>query len=87
MNNLVFTASAWSEYVFWQAQDKKTLRKINELLRDVMRNPFTGIGKPEALKHEDGQFSRRIDEKNRLVYRVDTDNNIVVISCKDHYKI
>ena len=86
MNKLTFTAFAWSEYLYWQSQDKKTLKKINALLQDIGRSPFSGIGKPEALKYREGCPCRRIDEKNRLVYLVAGDNDITVISCKGHYE-
>lgn len=85
MSNFSFSEDAWEEYLFWQAQDKKTLRKINQLLRDIQRNGYEGIGKPEPLKGEfSGLWSRRIDEKNRLVYRIAPDS-IVVVQCKGHY--
>ena len=70
MNNLVWTHKAWQDYLYWQTQDKKTLKKINELIKDIERNGvLKGIGKPEVLKNESA-YSRRIDEKNRLVYRI-----------------
>ena len=82
---LAWTRDAWSDYVYWQRQDKKTLRRINKLLIDTQRSPFEGIGKPEPLKENlSGFWSRRIDESNRLVYAVD-DNQITVISCRYHY--
>ena len=84
MSKLTFTESGWAEYLYWQVQDKKTLKKINELLRDIDRNNFSGIGKPEPLKNKEGCWSRRIDEKNRLVYRV-LDGSIEIIQCKGHY--
>jgi len=84
MSKLTFTESGWAEYLYWQTQDKKTLKKINELLRDIDRNNFSGIGKPEPLKNKEGCWSRRIDEKNRLVYRV-LDGSIEIIQCKGHY--
>lgn len=86
MNNLIFALVAWHEYLYWQMQDKKTLRRINQLLRDIQRNSFDGIGKPELLKHYDNCWSRRIDDKNRLVYAVNADNDIVIMSCKGHYE-
>ena len=86
MNKLTFTAFAWSEYLYWQSQDKKTLRKINALLQDIQRSPFSEIGKPERLKHREGCFSRRIDDKNRLVYLASGDNDITIVSCKGHYE-
>ncbi|HZW14449.1 MAG TPA: Txe/YoeB family addiction module toxin [Noviherbaspirillum sp.] len=85
MRNLIFTPDAWDNYLYWQSQDKKTLRRINELIRDTQRSPFEGIGKPEPLKGNlTGFWSRRIDETNRLVYEV-TDSEIAVISCRYHY--
>lgn len=85
-NNILFTDRAWEEYCYWQSQDKKTLKKINQLLSDIKRNNFTGIGKPEPLKNElSGYWSRRIDEKNRIVYRIN-DNHIEIVQCKGHYE-
>ena len=76
---------AWKDYVYWQTQDKKTLKRTNQLLQDVRRNGYSGIGKPEPLKGEfAGFWSRRIDEVNRLVYRV-KDGDIEILSCKGHY--
>lgn len=86
MNNLTFAPVAWDEYLYWQMQDKKTLRRINQILKDIQRSPFDGIGKPEPLKHCDGYWSRRIDDKNRIVYSVSGDNDIAIISCKGHYE-
>lgn len=86
MNNISFSVKAWEEYCYWQMQDKRTLRKINILLSDIQRNPFSGLGKPEALKENfSGYWSRRIDNVNRLVYRIDN-NLIEVIQCKGHYE-
>ncbi len=85
MNNLTFTAMGWGDYLYWQAQDKKTLQKINSLLKEIQRTPFSGTGKPEALKRREGCWSRRIDEKNRLVYLVGEDKDVTVVSCKGHY--
>lgn len=77
---------AWSDYLGWQEQDKKTLRKINKLLTDIQRNPFEGIGKPEPLKENlSGCWSRRIDEANRIVYFVQ-DDIVHIIACKSHYE-
>jgi toxin YoeB len=85
MSNITFTERAFDEYLYWQSQDKKTLRKINSLLADITRSPFEGIGKPEGLKGElSGYWSRRIDETNRLVYRVKVDA-IEIYQCKGHY--
>ena len=73
-NNILFTETAWEDYCYWQNQDKKTLKKINQLLNDIKRHNFTGIGKPEPLKNElSGFWSRRIDEKNRIVYKIEND--------------
>lgn len=85
MGNIVFTESAWADYLYWQTQDKKTLRRINALLQDISRNGYDGIGKPEPLKNDfSGFWSRRIDDVNRIVYRV-TEDAIQVIQCKGHY--
>ena len=85
MRNLSFTPEAWDDYQFWINQDRKTFKKINRLIAEAQRNPFDGIGKPEPLKENyTGFWSRRIDEKNRLVYNV-TDNEIQVIGCRFHY--
>ncbi|OOE97218.1 Txe/YoeB family addiction module toxin [Salinivibrio sp. IB643] len=82
---LCWTDDAWSGYVYWQSQDRKTLKRINKLILDVKRTPFEGIGKPEALKENlTGFWSRRIDDTNRLVYAVD-DRSITILSCRYHY--
>ena len=82
---LSWTDEAWNSYAYWQTQDKKTLKRINNLISDVKRSPFDGIGKPEPLKENlSGLWSRRIDDTNRLVYAVD-DTAITVISCRYHY--
>jgi len=82
---IIWFEEAWDDYIYWQTQDKKTLKRINQLLEDISRNNNTGIGKPEPLKGElSGFWSRRIDEVNRLVYRIQ--NGILeVLSCKGHY--
>lgn len=83
---LTWTKEAWSDYTYWQAQDKKTLKRINKLILGTQRSPFEGIGKPESLKENlSGFWSRRIDESNRLVYTVD-DNQLTIISCRYHYE-
>ncbi|GFD80541.1 hypothetical protein KUL118_34030 [Tenacibaculum sp. KUL118] len=83
--SLSWTDEAWNSYVYWQTQNKKTLKRINKLISDVKRSPFDGIGKPEPLKENlSGFWSRRIDDTNRLVYAVD-DTAITVISCRYHY--
>ncbi len=83
---LAWTQEAWKDYVYWQGQDRKTLKRINKLVLDTQRNPFEGIGKPEPLKENlSGFWSRRIDEGNRLVYIVDN-NHLTIISCRYHYE-
>jgi len=82
---LSWTDESWNDYLYWQTQDKKTLKRINRLINDVKRSPFEGIGKPEPLKENlSGFWSRRIDDTNRLVYAVD-DKAITIISCRYHY--
>jgi toxin YoeB len=83
MGKLTFAEKAWEDYLYWQANDKKTLRRINLLLQDISRNGNDGIGKPEPLKHRDG-WSRRIDEVNRLVYRMGEDS-VEILQCRGHY--
>ena len=84
MSEKIWSDDAWRDYLYWQTQDKKTLKKINILLTDTMRNPFEGIGKPEPLKHRQGYWSRRIDDKNRIVYRVEGDS-LVIAAVRGHY--
>lgn len=85
MSKLTFSEQAWEDYLYWQTQDKKTLRRINSLLQDIIRNGYDGIGKPEPLKENlSGFWSRRIDEVNRIVYRISEDC-IEIIQCRDHY--
>lgn len=85
MNDLTFTDKGFADYVYWQLEDRKTVKRINHLLEDIKRNGvMQGIGKPEPLKHRPG-YSRRIDEKNRLVYDIDGLQNIKIISCRGHY--
>ena len=87
MKELNFTNDAWDQYLYWQMQDKKTLRRINLLLKDVQREYFNGIGEPEALKYAlQGKWSRRIDEVNRLVYEILSNGNIRILQCKGHYE-
>jgi len=82
---MIWFEEAWEDYIHWQTQDKKTIRRINQLLQDAARNGYTGIGKPEPLKGEfNGFWSRRIDEYNRLVYRI-KDEALEILSCKGHY--
>ena len=84
MSKITFAKAAWREYLYWQSQDKKTLKKLS-LLKSIQREPFTGEGKPEPLKDSpNGEWSRRINEKDRLVYMIH-DDNIVITQCKGHY--
>ena len=85
MNGFTFTAKGFYDYLYWQTQDRKTLKKINNLLEDIKRNgAMQGIGKPEPLKYRSG-YSRRIDDANRLVYEIDELQNIKILSCRGHY--
>ena len=84
MSRISFAEIAWEDYLYWQGQDKKTLRKINALLKDVLRHPFSGLGQPEPLKNDARAWSRRINAKDRLVY-VPTEETILVLQCKGHY--
>ena len=82
---LTFTPDAWEDYLYWQGQDKKTLKRINQLLREIMHEPFAGIGKPEPLRENlSGYWSRRIDDTHRLIYAVEQ-MMIVIIACRYHY--
>ena len=82
---LLWTEDAWSDYLYWQGQDKKTLKRINMLIKETLRSPYEGIGKPEPLKWDfQGAWSRRIDSANRLIYTV-TDAGVCVLSCRDRY--
>ena len=82
---IIWTLAAWEDYQYWQGQDRKTLKRINSLIQECLRQPVEGIGKPEPLKENlAGFWSRRIDEANRLIYRVDGDD-LVVIACRYHY--
>lgn len=84
---LAWTEAAWSDYLYWQGQDRKTLKRINQLIKETQRAPFEGIGKPEPLKESlSGFWSRRIDDTHRLVYAVD-DDYLTVIACRYHYKL
>ncbi|QKF76882.1 Txe/YoeB family addiction module toxin [Arcobacter defluvii] len=83
--NLIFSDKAWDEYMYWQQTDKQILKKINQLIRDIKREPFDGIGKPEPLKYElSGFWSRRISDEHRLVYEV-SESYIAIVSCRFHY--
>jgi toxin YoeB len=83
--NLIFSDKAWEEYIYWQNTDKQILKKINQLIKDIKREPFEGIGKPEPLKYElSGFWSRRISDEHRLVYEV-SESYIAIVSCRFHY--
>ncbi|MCL1804869.1 MAG: Txe/YoeB family addiction module toxin [Clostridiales bacterium] len=83
--NKVWHDKAWDEYLEWQTQDRKTLRRINKLIADIDRHPFTGIGRPEPLTGNlQGYWSRRIDEANRIVYKAE-DNQLIIAQCGGHY--
>jgi len=83
---IVWTDKAWDDYLYWQTQDKKTLRRINTLIKDVKRDKFSGLGKPEPLRESlSGFWSRRIDDTHRLVYAAD-EVHITIISCRKHYE-
>lgn len=83
--NIIFSTQAWEDYLYWNETDKKLFKKINVLIKECQRTPFSGIGKPEPLKHElAGAWSRRIDREHRLVYRV-KDGAIEIAQCRHHY--
>ena len=83
--NRIFSRTAWNDFMEWVKEDRKIARKVDALLSDIERNGHEGIGKPEALRHDfAGYWSRRITEKDRLIYRCD-DNNIYIAACKGHY--
>jgi toxin YoeB len=82
---IIFSTNSWEDYLSWQIEDKKILKRINQLIKDIQRNPFHGIGNPEPLKYDlSGFWSRRIDREHRLVYQV-FDNELLIYSCKYHY--
>lgn len=82
---IVFSKNAWEDYQYWQLQDKKVLKKINELIKEIQRSPFSGIGKPEPLKHElSGYWSRRIDHEHRIVYKIKPDE-LNILSYRFHF--
>ena len=82
---LTFSEQAWEDYLYWQSHDRRTLQRINALLKEIMRTPFSGTGKPEPLRHAlSGYWSRRIDGEHRLVYRV-TPTAIEIVQCRYHY--
>lgn len=84
--NKLWQDEAWDDYLYWQTQDKKTLKRINQLIKDISRNGYDGIGKPEPLKGDlSGWWSRRIDDTNRLVYRINN-GQIEIAQCRTHYE-
>jgi len=84
--NINFTETGWNDYTYWIGQDKKTIKRINNLIEDIERNGHDGIGKPEPLRNDlSGWWSRRIDDKNRLVYRLIDDNAVEISQCIGHY--
>jgi toxin YoeB len=87
MNDPKFTGNGWDDYLYWQSQDRKILKKINNLIKDILRTPYEGIGKPEQL-HGDksGYWSRRIDDTNRIVYRVLNDGSVELTGLRTHYQ-
>lgn len=85
MSKFLFTEDAWEDYLYWQTQDKKILKRINQLLQDIERNGYNGIGKPEPLRGDlSGFWSRRIDDEHRIVYHV-TEDRVEIIQCRGHY--
>ena len=85
MMRITFSKNAWEDYTPWQAEDKKMMKKINDLIKDIQRTPYEGMGKPEALKYDlAGLWSRRIDREHRLVYQAN-ENEILIYSCRYHY--
>lgn len=82
---LIFSNQSWDDYLYWQKNDRQVLKKINQLVKDIKRTPFEGIGKPEPLKHElSGFWSRRITDEHRLVYLID-ESGLSIVSCRFHY--
>lgn len=82
---LIFAEAAWEDYLYWQQKDKRTVERINKLVKEVLREPFTGIGKPEPLKHAlSGYWSRRITDEHRMVYRLDSDA-LLIAQLRYHY--
>ena len=85
MRKITFSKNAWEDYIYWQSQDKKTLKKINSLIKDIQSTPFEGIGKPEPLKYDlSGMWSRRIDLEHRLIYQVE-EEELKIYGCRYHY--
>ncbi|GMO55474.1 MAG: Txe/YoeB family addiction module toxin [Treponemataceae bacterium] len=87
MNDPKFTGNGWEDYLYWQSQDKKTLKKINSLIKEILRTPYEGLGKPEPLREDkSGYWSRRIDSANRIVYRVLADDSVELTALRTHYQ-
>ena len=85
MKRIIFSRNSWEDYILWQSEDRKMLKKINELIKDIEKTPYKGLGKPEALKYDlTGYWSRRIDREHRLVYQV-IGEEILIYSCRYHY--
>lgn len=85
-NRLIWTSAAWDDYLYWQTQDRKALKRINLLIQDTLREPFAGLGKPEPLKENlSGFWSRRIDDTHRLVYTLQ-DGDLAIVACRYHYQ-
>jgi len=83
--NIKFSSNAWEDYLYWQSADKTILKRINRLIEEIKRDPFAGIGKPEPLKHHlSGFWSRRIDDRHRLVYAIENET-LLIAQCRDHY--
>ncbi len=84
---LIFSEHAWEDYIYWQRTDKKTLKRINELIKDIQKNKYQGIGKPEPLKHSlSGYWSRRITNEHRIVYKIH-DNQVLIVQLRYHYEV
>ena len=82
---ITWTPTAWSDYLYWQSTDKKKVKRINQLIKETLRDLFNGIGNPEALKHDlQGFWSRRIDSQHRLVYLFE-EKNLIIVACRYHY--
>lgn len=87
MRKTIFEEEAFRDFTEWAVFNKKVFDKINELLKDIKRTPFKGIGKPEPLKHKHtGYWSRRITDEHRLVYKISSENDVIIVSCRGHYK-
>ena len=84
--NLQWTPDGWADYVYWQTEDRKTLCRINKLIQDILRDPYPGIGKPEPLRYDLSDYwSRRINETDRIVYKI-SDDILIIVKCRTHYE-